>query len=117
MIELTSSQTKPLVKEATVREVAVDKDLQKFVQQQTAQIVAQQKQIESLIAAMKNLEPKDGQKKARKCWLCEETVALPSYDYRKVQVVEAGPILIPARSIRVLEGSTNPSSGSPSVPW
>lgn len=73
VIKLTNSQNKPLVKEATVREVAIDKDLQKIVEQQTAQIAAQQKQIESLITAMKNLEPRDGQKKTRKCWLCDST--------------------------------------------
>lgn len=45
--------------------------------------------------------------------MCEETVALPSNDFGRVRVVGSGPTLIPARSIRVLEGSTKPSFGIP----
>ena len=46
-------------------------------------------------------------------FMCEETVASPSLGYGRVRLAGSGPILVPARSIRVLEGSTRPSSGSP----
>ena len=45
--------------------------------------------------------------------MCEETVAVPSKGYRKVRLVGGGPTLIPAHSIRVLEGFTSPSNDSP----
>ena len=60
-------------KEAVVREVAADKDLKQIVQQQAAQIAAQQKQIESLITAMSSKEPRESQRKSRKCWLCDSS--------------------------------------------
>lgn len=70
LMKLTSSQQRPPAKEATVREVASGRSLDQIVQQQAAQIAAQQQQIESLISAMKSLEPKESQRKARKCWQC-----------------------------------------------
>ena len=75
VMKLTSGHLKPPSKEAVVREVAVGKGLQQVVQQQASQIAAQQKQIESLIAAMKGQGggPKDSQKKVRRCWLCDST--------------------------------------------
>lgn len=73
VMKLTSSQGKSTVKEVTVREVTAGNDLQKMVQQQSAQIAAQQKQIESLVAAMKTPDLKGNQRKIRKCWLCDST--------------------------------------------
>ena len=72
-MKLTSSQLKPPAKEAVVREVSAGKDLQQVVQQQATQIATQQKQIESLIAAMSGNEPNGSQRKPRKCWLCDST--------------------------------------------
>ncbi|XP_020917147.1 uncharacterized protein LOC110254483 [Exaiptasia diaphana] len=62
-----------LVKEAVVREASAEKELKQIVQQQAAQIATQQSQIESLIAAMSGSEPKQSQRKQRKCWLCDAT--------------------------------------------
>lgn len=74
VMKLTSSQPKPSAKEAVVSEVSAGKDLQQVVQQQASQIAAQQKQIESLIAAMSQQSgPKESQRKVRRCWLCDST--------------------------------------------
>ena len=74
-MKLTRSNLRPSSKEAVVRKVSVGKDLQQVVQQQASQIAAQQKQIDSLIAAMNGQGggPKDIQKKVRRCWLCDST--------------------------------------------
>lgn len=45
--------------------------------------------------------------------MCEETVVLPPSENGRVRLVGLGPTLVPARSIRVLEGSVKPSAGTP----
>ncbi|KXJ15652.1 Retrovirus-related Pol polyprotein from transposon 297 [Exaiptasia diaphana] len=45
--------------------------------------------------------------------MLEQTVVLPPDDNGRVRLVGLGPILVPARSIRVLEGSVKPSASTP----
>ena len=56
------------MKDATIHETAADCDLRQIMHQQSAQIAAQQKQIESLIAAMKSREGIEQRRKTCKCW-------------------------------------------------
>ena len=54
-----------------VQETAADQDVQSILKQQSQQIAAQQKQIESLVAALsgRNGLPRGGG--PRRCWACD----------------------------------------------
>ena len=60
----------PKAKQVVVNEVSADHDIHKLVKEQSQQIAAQQKQIESLLAALHtNKAPRVGG--PRKCWSCD----------------------------------------------
>ena len=56
-----------------VQETAADQDVQSILKQQSQQIAAQQKQIESLVAALsgRNVFPHGGG--PRRCWACDSS--------------------------------------------
>lgn len=73
VMKLMSHQGKPekLRQNIVVQETAVDQDIRTVLKQQSQQIAAQQKQIESLITTLSSGSNSSRRGGPRRCWVCD----------------------------------------------